>query len=74
MGTGTTLDADGVNSSLGILYPKLTRISFKRCTMAALGKEIAELKKIKDKWIWMFAGGNHFGDRDMPSNAAEQRH
>jgi hypothetical protein len=24
---------------------------------AALGKEIAELKKIKDKWIWMFAGG-----------------
>jgi len=23
---------------------------------AALGKEIAELKKIKDKWIWMFAG------------------
>ena len=24
---------------------------------AALGKEISELKKIKDKWIWMFAGG-----------------
>lgn len=24
---------------------------------SALGKEISELKKIKDKWIWMFAGG-----------------
>ena len=49
---------EGLNNTKNDLTPELEKMYGASCTQhAELAKEIGELKKMKDKWTWIIAGG-----------------